>query len=58
LEAGKIIRAYHASDGIARRFQIEDHDGKSLDIPLHRIFIPDQARVEQRGSASGLVPPQ
>jgi hypothetical protein len=56
LEAGKIIRAYHSEDGIARRFQIEDRDGKFLDIPLHRIFIPDQARVEQRGSASGLVP--
>jgi hypothetical protein len=29
-----------------------------LDIPLHRVFIPDQARIEQRGSASGLVPAQ
>jgi hypothetical protein len=55
LEGGKVVRAFHSNDGLARRFEIEDKDGSLVEIPLRRIFIPDQDRVAQRGPAVGVV---
>jgi hypothetical protein len=58
LEAGVIRSTFPSSDGIARRFEIEDQSGKIVEIPLKRIFLPDQAKVNLRGPASGIVASQ
>jgi hypothetical protein len=56
LEAGVIRRVFHSSDGIPRRFEVEDSNGKLVEIPLKRIFLPEQSIVNLRGLASGIAP--
>jgi hypothetical protein len=58
LEAGVIRRTFQSGDGIARRFEIEDQGGNTVEIPLKRIFLSDQAMIDLRGSASGIAPSQ
>jgi hypothetical protein len=56
MEAGVIRRVYTSKDGISRRFDIEDAEGKVFDVPMVRVFLSEQAIVDRRGPAQGAVP--
>jgi hypothetical protein len=56
MEAGVVRRVYTSKDGISRRFEIEDAEGKVFDVPVVRVFLSEQAIVDRRGPAQGAVP--
>jgi hypothetical protein len=56
MEAGVVRRAYLSKDGISRRFDIEDKEGKIFEVPVSRVFLSEQAVVDRRGPALGAVP--
>jgi hypothetical protein len=55
MEGGTIVRVHLSSDGIARRYDIEDREGKIVDVPVSRVFLAEQDLVDQRGQAHGMV---
>jgi hypothetical protein len=56
MEGGTILDVHLSSDGIARRYDIQDKDGKVVDVPVNRVFLAEQDLVDQRGPALGAVP--
>lgn len=56
MEAGTIVQVHLSADGIARRYDIEDREGKVVDVPVNRVFLSEQNLVDQRGPALGAVP--
>jgi hypothetical protein len=56
MEAGVIQQAHVSSDGVARRYDVRDKEGKVVDVPIKRLFLAEQNLVDQRGPALGAVP--
>jgi hypothetical protein len=56
MEGGTILDVHLSSDGIARRYDIQDKDGKVVDVPVNRVFLAEQDLVDQRRPALGAVP--
>jgi hypothetical protein len=56
MEAGSISKAHVSGDGVVRRYDVQDKDGRVVDVPVKRVFLAEQDLVDQRGPALGSVP--